>query len=37
MDEEACDGNLGSHVAELCCDAPEEGVLAAEGLVLVAG
>ena len=37
VDEEACDGDLGADVAELGGDAPEEGVLVAEGLVDVAG
>lgn len=37
VDEEARDGDLGADVAELGGDAPEEGVLAAEGLVDVAG
>ena len=37
VDEEARDGDLGAHVAELGGDAPEEGVLVAEGLVDVAG
>ena len=37
VDEEACDGDLGADVAELGRDAPEEGVLVAEGLVDVAG
>jgi hypothetical protein len=37
VDEEAGDGDLGADVAELGGDAPEEGVLVAEGLVDVAG
>lgn len=37
MDEEACDCDLGANVAELRGHAPEERVLAAEGLVDVAG
>ena len=37
MDEEPSNSDLGTDVAELCCDTPEEGVLAAEGLVDVAG
>lgn len=37
VDEEACNSDLGTDVAELCCDAPEERVLVAERLVDVAG
>lgn len=36
VDEEARDGDLCADVAELCGDAPEEGVLAAERLVDIA-
>ena len=37
VDEEVGDGDLRTHIAELCCDAPEQRVLLTQGLVLIAG
>jgi hypothetical protein len=37
MDEEPSHGDLRTNVAELCGNAPEEGVLVAERFVNVAG